>query len=122
MQIKSSKTLLHFYHAWMMWVVSGAEEQSTTNTYGFRRNEGLCFALERFMPSTCEEDDILWDATMLEMKEQFEAAGLYCVYPFGVDNYNSRNLFEGKGTQHQDPVRLQWVQARILDGEETDED
>lgn len=105
MQIKSSRTLLHFYKEWQKWVDAGAPQGK------FRRNEGLCVALEGFID---ESDEELWEYVTDELKNQFITAGLHKYYPFGDDAYMLRAT---RFLQHTCPLRLEWVRNRILDGE-----
>lgn len=108
MQIKSSRTLLHFYKEWQKWVDAGAPQGENEQ---FRRNEGLCIALEGFID---QSDDELWEYVTEELKNQFKTAGLHKYYPFGEESYV---IHAAEFSQHKQVLRLEWVRNRILDGE-----
>lgn len=102
--IPSSYGLLQFYKAYLKWATSFIVVDNAV----FHRESGLCPNLRRF-----ENGHTSW-RLYREMKNQFSAAGLSSVYPFGYADYNRRSKM--LGSHHRQRERLQWVRDRIADG------
>ena len=98
MKIKSSPQLLAFYRWWL-------ENKDEIRALG---SLGLCSTARDDYP---EGGDALQD----ELVSQFSEAGLNTDYPFGYENYSTRQRYN---TMHLDPLRIAWVEARIADMEE----
>lgn len=106
--MKSSPILLAFYKAWLGETKPGKYQ---------RRNGGLCPNLVEFMDTVFPECRL--SPVMEEMHQQFRDAGLNETHPFHADIFEYRGEV-GRRSCHTNKVRIQWVQDRIKDMEETE--
>ena len=98
MKIKSSPQLLAFYRWWL----ENKDEVQALKMCG------LCSSAANDYPGGGHYLNN-------ELIAQFKKAGLSNGYPFGSENYNTR---QSRDTMHLDPLRIAWVKARIADMED----
>lgn len=109
MVIKSSRELLSFYRVWLAWAEADAPEHPQ-----FKTDHGMCFCLDRLATSRAYD----YSELVFEMQDQFLAAELDPHYPFGYLAYQYDCENE---SHHRREERLNWVKARISDGESESE-
>lgn len=101
-----SPLLLAFLEEWLAW----AKLPSHADTYSFRRCDGLCGCLLRWMHERNVTVVHPLGGLVFELKCTFMTGGYDTSYPFGADNYRDRIYLE---SQHSDPLRLRWVEKTI---------
>lgn len=98
-----SAALLAFLEEWLEW----AKSPECADTYAFKRRNGLCESLLRWIS---EKEENNRSSHHLALKRAFAMGGHDHQYPFGKANYRVRLYAE---SQHLDPLRLAWVEKTI---------
>lgn len=103
--------LTQFYNEWYHWAKGGGVLDYCLS---FRNYDGLCTCLYRWAiykagGSRSHAGDFA-ERLHEEMKNQFQAAGLSRVFPFGVDAFYDD---EDTHTMHLRSERVNWVRDRL---------
>lgn len=108
-EIRSSTTLYNFYVQYLHRV------QNEAGVDKYHREHGLCFALRHYFYLSGAME-VEYHELYNEMLDQFNRAGLQLIYPFSSceDDYEDEVC---RGECHLNPQRIEWVKARIKDGE-----
>ena len=100
--------LVNFYKTWLHW----AMHENASNPAKFDPKYGLCNNIRLYLRWLNIHFDARW-SVMLEMEEQFEAAGLSPQTPFseGIMSYYN------EPDKRKNPSRIQWCIDRIAEAE-----
>lgn len=99
-----SEHLTNFYRAWLEFAEGGE------NPFGFRRDRGLCWCLDRWSQFTIHSGTDYMRISV-EMSLQFRGAGLNGVTPFTPSGTLADYAAEADKTTN--PARLQWVSDHV---------